>query len=113
MVEPYFPEQAIAVLRAARFDPSARPGLELLSGTLIWGDEAYLEFPAVCRHYGCMAYWEPVAFRSSLIRGQPDESYRRGWEELERACPEWPGFRPERRSESLRAELVRQLAEEW
>ena len=34
------------------------------------------------------------------------------WEELQQACPEWPGFRPERRSESLRAELERQLAEE-
>ena len=112
MAEPYFPEQAIAVLQAARFDPTARPSLELLSGSLIWNDEAYLEFPAVCRYHGCMVYWEPVVFRSSLIRGQPDESCRRGWKELQRASPEWPGFRPERRSESLRAELERQLAEE-
>lgn len=111
MAEPYFPEQAVAVLRTAQFDPAARPALELLSGSLVWGDEAYLEFPAICRHHGCLAYWEPVVFRSSLIRGRPDESCRRGWEELQRLCPAWPGFRPERRSESLRAELERQFAE--
>jgi hypothetical protein len=113
MAEPYFPEKAIAVLRGARFDPASRPGLELLSGSLLWDDEAYLAFVSVCREYGCTAYWEPLAFRSSLIRGQPDESCRRGWEELWRACPEWPGFRPERWSESLRAEFERQLAQEW
>jgi hypothetical protein len=113
MGEPYFPEQAIAVLRAARFDPAANPGLELLSGSLIWDDEGYLEFVPICRHFGCLAYWEPVVFRSSLILGRPDERSRWGWEELQRVCPGWPGFRPERRSESLRAELERQLAEEW
>ncbi|HEY1187730.1 MAG TPA: hypothetical protein VGE74_08735 [Gemmata sp.] len=112
MAEPYFPEQAVAVLRAARYDPASRPGLELLSGCLVWDDEGYLEFVPVCRYHGCTACWEPLLFRSSLIRGQPDENCRRGWEELQRACPDWPGFRPERRSASLRAELERQLAEE-
>lgn len=113
MTEPYFPERAVAVLRAARFDPAATPGLELLSGSFIWDDEAYFEFLNACRDHGCMAYWEPVAFRSSLILGVPDESCRRGWEELQRACPGWPGFQPERRSESLRAELERQLAADY
>jgi hypothetical protein len=112
MADAYFPEKAIAVLRAARFDPKAKPGLELLSGSLIWDDECYLEFVATCGHYGCMAYWEPVAYRTSLIRGRPDERYRRGWEELLRVCPQWPGFRAQRRDQSLRAELERQLAEE-
>ena len=112
MAEPYFPEQAVAILRSARFDRTARPSVEMMSGSFIWDDEASFEFVAICRHHGCMAYWEPFVFRSSLIRGEPDESSRRGWEELERACPEWPGFRPERRSESLRLELERQLAEE-
>jgi hypothetical protein len=112
MAESYFPTQAVATLRATRFDSTARPSVEMLSGSFIWFDEAYFEFGAVCRHHGCLAYWEPVAFRSSLILGRPNESCRRGWEELQRVCPEWPGFRPERRSESLRAELKRQLAED-
>jgi uncharacterized protein (TIGR02996 family) len=110
--EPYFPEEAVSLLRAARYDPAARPGLELVSGSFIWHDEGYLEFVPACRARGCLAYWEPVAFRSSFILGQPDERYRRGWEELRRLCPEWPGFRPGRYSGSLRPELERQLAEE-
>jgi hypothetical protein len=112
MSEPYFPEEAVAILRAARYDPAARPSLELLSGSFIWDDECYFEFVPACRARSCLAYWEPVAFRSSVILGRPDERYRRGWEELRRLCPEWPGFRPERYSESLRPELERQLAEE-
>ncbi len=63
--------------------------------------------------HGCLAYWQPVAFRSSIILGQqPNEQDWLGWEELRRLCPEWPGFRAERYSESLRPELERQLAEE-
>ena len=113
MDPPYFPEEAVAVLRAAQYDPTARPGLEMLSGSFIWDDERYLEFVPVCRAKGCRAYWEPVLFRTSLIKGRPDETCRRGWEELRRVCPEWPGFRPERRSESLLRELERQLSEEF
>jgi dienelactone hydrolase len=113
MQEPYFPEKAVAILRAARYDSAARPSLELISGSFIWWDEDYLEFAGTCRGLGCRAYQEPIRFRTSIIMGSPDESCRRGWEELQRACPEWPGFRPERRSESLRAELERQLSEEY
>ena len=111
---PYFPDQAIDHLRRSKFDPAAKPSLELLSGSFLWDDEfeGYLRFVAYCRTQGCMKYWEPVAFRSSVIRGQPDESCRLGWEELRRACPTWPGFREERYSHSLRADLERQLSEE-
>ena len=112
MAEPYFPDSAVNVLRATIFDPAARPGLELLSGSLIWDDERYLDFVACCRGGGCSHYWEPVVFRTSLILGRPEDECRPGWEELQRVCPEWPGFRPERRSVSLRGELERQMADE-
>jgi hypothetical protein len=112
--EPYFPEEAVACLRQSQYDPAARPGLELLSGSFLWGDEfdGYAEFVTHCRARGCQAYWEPIGFRTSVIRGKPDEQCRRGWEELRRVCPEWPGFREERYSVSLRAELERHEAKE-
>jgi len=113
MRESNFPEQALAVLRLAQFDAAAGRSLELLSGSFIWDDECYLEFVAYCRDKGCRRYHEPVVYRTSLILGRPDEESRRGWEELLRLCPSWPGFRPERRSESLRPELERAVAEEW
>jgi hypothetical protein len=42
-----------------------------------------------------------MVFRTSLIRGEPIEEYRRNWEQLREACPAWPGFRPERCSTEL------------
>jgi hypothetical protein len=40
-------------------------------------------------------------FRTSLIKGEPAEEYRRNWEQLRAACPGWPGFRAERCSTDL------------
>jgi hypothetical protein len=113
MATPYFPDEAIAVLRQARWDASARPSLELLSGTFLWWDEDYLEFIGTCRDKGCLSYWEPLLYRDSLIRGEPKEEYRHAWEELRKLAPEWPGFRPERQSELLLPELLLALEEEY
>jgi hypothetical protein len=114
VTEPYFPEEAVACLRRSRYDAAAKPGLELISGSFIWGDELQdlIEFVAHCRGKGCLRYWEPIGFRTSVIRGTPDERWRRGWEELRQVCPTWPGFREERYCEFLRGELERQEAEE-
>ena len=114
MAEPYFPEEAVACLRRTPYNPAARPSLELVSGSFIWEDEFadYVEFVAHCRAKGCLRYWEPVGYRTSVIRGRPNEGSRRGWEELRKVCPDWPGIREERYDEDLRAELERQEAEE-
>lgn len=112
MEEPYYPWEALIPIRDAQYDSAATYGLEMLSGTFIWSDENYLEFVSACRNRGNNRYWEPVAYRSSLIRGQPRDDYRRGWEELQRFVPQWPGFRPERCSESLKAALEHALNEE-
>jgi hypothetical protein len=110
MLESRFPESAIAVMRAAQYDPSARRSLEVLSGAFIWDDECYFEFVAHSRAAGCLLYWQPVLFRSSIIMGKPDGDSRQGWEDLRRVAPEWPGFREERYSESLRAFLEHERA---
>jgi hypothetical protein len=110
MDEPYYPWEALIPIRDARYDAAATYGIEMLSGTFIWSDENYLEFVAICRSRGNDRYWEPVVYRSSLIRGQPHEAYRRGWEELRRFVPQWPGFRAERCSESLKAALEQAIA---
>ena len=89
VTEPYFPEEAVACLRRTRHNPTARPSLELVSGSFIWEDEFadYVEFVAHCRAQGCLRYWEPVGYRTSVIRGRPNEGFRCGWEELRRVCP--------------------------
>jgi hypothetical protein len=110
---PYYPWEALIPIRDAQYGPTATCGLELLSGAFVWSDENYLEFVAVCRDRGNTRYWEPVVYRSSFILSHPREDARRGWEELRRLVPQWPGFRPERSSESLRAALEQALAVEW
>jgi hypothetical protein len=114
VAEPYFPEEAVACLRRTRYNSAARHSLELVSGSFIWQDEFadYVEFVAHCRATGCPRYWELVVYRTSVIRGRPNEGLRRGWEELRKVCPDWPGFREERYGQALRAELERQKADE-
>jgi hypothetical protein len=49
-----------------------------------------------------------MGYRASLIRGSPREELRPPWDQLFQECPEWPGFRPERRDPSLANELDRE-----
>jgi len=107
---PWFPDEALAYLRSASFQETAFPCLEVTSRSLFWSDEAFLEFAAVCHDRGSPWSRTPLVYRSSLIRGQPDEIGRAAWDELRRLCPQWPGFMPERCSPTLRAELERQIA---
>jgi hypothetical protein len=105
--QPWFPPEAVAQLHSARYRADACICLETVCDSLFWNDEAYMEFMAVCRRLGSPWFREPIRFRSSLIRGEPDEAARGAWDELRRLCPEWHGFRPERSSESLREDLDR------
>ena len=106
-----YPRKAIAVMRAAKHDPSAECMLSYMSAALVWTDENYSAFQVACLANNCRRYWDPAAYRASLVLGRPDKRYRAGWEELRRLCPRWPGFRPERRSRALRAELKRAVLE--
>jgi hypothetical protein len=112
MTEAYYPWEALVPIRDARYDPDATFGLELCSGGLVWSDENYVEFAAACRSRGNVHYPRAIAYRASLILGQPREDCRRAWEELQWLVPQWPGFRPERCSESLRTALEQALAAE-
>ena len=47
-------------------------------------------------------------YRASLIREAPREKLLAPWDQLLGECPDWPGFRPERRSPTLAAELDRE-----
>jgi hypothetical protein len=107
---PWFPAEALVCLQSARFQRDAFPCLDVGSESLFWSDEAFMEFAAVCQSHGCEWFLDPLIHRSSIICGQPDEASRQAWEELLRLCPGWPGFRPERRSESLGEELNRQIS---
>ncbi len=86
--------QLAAVLNRLPRDPEARLNYELMSDALIWSDE----LPAPSEREG----WEAncmrgvFRFRTTLILGKPEEKFREGWELLQKLCPLWPGFLPDR-----------------
>lgn len=101
MDEMLFPKEALAILRQARYDPQARRGLEYLTMSFHWSDERLTQVVRPCRKHDSRAYHFAMVFRTSLMQGTPVEEYRRTWNQLREACPEWPGFRPERCSPDL------------
>lgn len=96
-----FPDSALAILRTTRWDPHSNRLYEGMSGGLVWDDE----FPRDVIGGSLLAFRFVVGYRASLIRDKPRNELRIPWDQLERECPNWPGFRPERRATELRVEL--------
>jgi hypothetical protein len=106
-----FPEPALIVLRAARWDSNATHSYEIMSGGFAWSDERLSQAAAVCLEHSNYAVRFVMGYRASLTRGAPRDELRAPWDQLLRECPEWPGFRPERASSALAAELDRERRE--
>jgi hypothetical protein len=96
MDEVLYPEEALAFLQTMRYAPDARRGFEGLSGSFHWSDEGLPRAMRLCLNYESRATFYTMVFRTSLIKGEPIEEYRRNWDQLRATCPDWPGFRPER-----------------
>ncbi len=96
MDEVLYPEEALAFLHQMRHAPDAHRGFECLSTSFHWSDEGLQRAMRLCMNYGSRATFYTMVFRTSLIKGEPVEVYRRNWDQLRAACPDWPGFRPER-----------------
>lgn len=100
-----FCEQCDPLTRTLTFDPGAEPRAELMSGSCIWADEMHPGWCVPC-------VWKTREFfhvRYQITVGEPvapeSEAYFR---ELEQQFPNWPLFRPERRSPEI-AERVRRI----
>lgn len=109
MDEILYPEEALVFLRKMQYDPEARRGFEGLSTSFYWSDEGLPPAMRLCRDHESRATFYTMVFRTSLIRGEPIEEYRRNWKQLQAACPEWPGFRSERCSTDLLPAWQREL----
>lgn len=95
----------IAVLRETKYDPNARREYDMMAGAYMWTDEAPGPFPTIPPHFRLL-----TAYRASLILGEPRTEFEWLWRKVLRGCPEWPGFRPERRNPALRPGLEGSLA---
>jgi hypothetical protein len=108
MDEMLFPEPALAVLRQARWETNALRSYEIMSGGFQWSDERLGEAARICMEHRSWAFRYVLGYRASLTRGAPREGLRAPWDQLLRECPDWPGFRAERVSPELAAELDRE-----
>ena len=87
------------------FDPFAEPRAELMSGSCMWADEIHRGWCIEC-------IWKTrevfhLRFQMTVGDQVPAESVAY-FRELERQFPNWPLFRPERRSPEI-AERVRHM----
>jgi|SRR5208283_4847944 len=108
MDEQLFPPEALAILRQALWDPNATRSYEIMSGGFSWSDERMTDVSFVCMAHRSWAFRFLMGFRASLSAGAPREELSPPWDQLLQECPDWPGFREERRSTELAAELHRE-----
>ena len=106
-----FPEEALKYLRATIFVPNATRGFEMMSGGFWWSDEFPKAALDACFDQLNWAWRRVIAYRTSLIVGQPRDEFKAVWEQLERECPNWPGHRTERRSPELLPDLALRMRE--
>ena len=85
-------------------DDDARRSFDLLAGGLAWADET--PPPELYEGLVLTAHRALIAYRASLVLGEPDDALRPTWQLIERVCPNWPGFLPDRRSPEHRATLL-------
>ena len=100
-----FPVAAIDAFRRSAWDKHATRKYELMSGGFMWSDEAWREVGEICVAQDNWAFRYVLGYRASLIRESPRLELRDPWTQLLEACPQWPGFRPDRCSPKLKEEL--------
>jgi hypothetical protein len=92
-------------LRNALWDPNAERYYNVWSGGFYWTDEKLREAGSVCREQDNWGHRVIIGYRASLIKGNPRYELKEAWDYLQKECPDWPGFRPERISSELAADL--------
>jgi hypothetical protein len=103
MVKFLFDQELLDFLSGAIYDPNAERCYEAMSDSFFWSDE--LDWEALAKFGTARPFREFMGYRGSVIRGAPDFDLQPLWEQVSKACPNWPGLRPERNSASLAGEL--------
>jgi len=103
-------ESVIPFFRKTKYDSEAKRSFEILSGAFYWSDEM-----PVCtdKNRGAILFVHKnlIAYRASVILGNPNDECKFSWDYLQERCPVWPGFRIERCSPELKEELQTHINE--
>jgi hypothetical protein len=101
-----FCERCTFLTRHLSYNPEAMPNVELLSGSCIWPDEVSRDWCTQC--IWKTREWFHVRYQLTVGEPIPAKALKR-WEQLEREYPNWPLFRPERRSPAIAEEVRREV----
>jgi hypothetical protein len=100
-----FCDRCAPLTRTLTFDPAAEPQAELMSGSCMWADEIH-------RDWGIQCIWktrEVFHLRYQITVGEAVKPQSVAYfSDLEQQFPNWPLFRPERRSPEI-AERMRRM----
>lgn len=101
-----FCERCAPLTHALTFDPTAEPRAELMSGSCMWADEIHSSWCIQC-------VWktrEIFHLRYQITVGEEVPSRSVAYFcELEQQFPNWPLFRPERRSPEIADQVQRMV----
>jgi hypothetical protein len=100
-----FFEQCTALTRQLHYDPLAEPRAELLTGSCIWTDERCRDWCGECMDKVKELFH--LRYQITVCDSVPPETLA-FFLGLEKRFPNWPLFRPERRSPEI-AEKVRRM----
>jgi hypothetical protein len=101
-----FCQRCTEIIRQLRYDPAAVPFAELLTGSCIWRDEYSWDWCSDCD--GTARQLFNLRYRMTVGESLPQEAIEI-WKELERVFPDWPLFRPERRSPEIADKVERMV----
>ena len=72
----------------------AEIGYDVLSDAITWSDEYPSDLAGRLEEFDCIKIL--LRYRTSVLMGDPDESFKPYWDRAMELFPNWAGFRPSR-----------------
>ena len=95
------------------YDSNAERSLHFQAGSFYWADEMpeFVEdgYPASIKQF--LIYL--LSYRKVLMYGETVAEFTPLWDRIQECCPDWPGFRVERRSRDLIDPLEDEVNQQW
>ena len=104
--------ELLALLAQARFDPDAKRGYDLFAGGFFWSDEFPAGYMEMCVDLDDWSHRMLINHRTEVILCLEVKRFQELWADVERALPDWPGLRPERRDPRFASELLARAEQE-
>jgi hypothetical protein len=83
-------ERIAAEMDAVHESPNAEIGCDVLADAIVWSDEYPSDPASPMYDFQCIKIL--LRYRTSVLLGQPDETFRVYWDRARELFPHWAGF---------------------